>query len=738
MLASYGRFIHRRRRTVLLLSALLLAASVATVLQGGDLLAYQTPADTESGRALDLVEAQVPAATEATFALVLSHPTLRWDEKAFRDEVARVVAPLERDARVNDVRTPYGETVQVAATMVSRDAHRVLVVVSLKDDLATARDYYPELRAKVASPLLDVKATDRIAVFSDIETILAEDLVRAEAVSLPLSLLLLLVVFGTVVAALLPVGVGVLSVVGGMALVFLLSRATDMAVYAVNIVSLIGLGVAIDYSLFMVSRFREELAPDPRDVEGAIARTVATAGRATAFSGLTVAIGLLGLSFYEGLFFRSMGVAGALVVGLAVLYALTFLPALIAVLGPRVNKWPVPFAARRSEGRAWSRLARAVMRRPMRVLLPTLAILLVAGLPFLALQMGSAGVSQLPPHAESRVGQDLLRAEFPGQGLNPVTVVVAWPSGSPLARDRVGALHDLSRDLAKLPGVERVQGIVDLDPRMTKAQYQDAYARPRSQLPPAMADVVDATVGSTLVVLRVMVEGEDTSQQARDVVAAIRAHAPPPGARLLVTGPTAIDVDTIALIHAHTPAAVAFIVVTTYALLLLQTGSVLLPLKALVMNVLSIAASFGALVWVFQWGNLSGLLGFTPAPIDPSTPVLLFCIVFGLSMDYEVLLLSRMHEEYERTGDNALAVENGLAKSGRLITSAAAIMVLVFGSFALAQVTIVKALGVGLALAVAVDATIVRALVVPAAMRLMGRWNWWAPAWITRAWKALG
>ena len=737
--AAYGRFVHRRRRLVLALSALLLVASVPVVLRGGDLLSYDVPHDTEAGRAAALLERQLPGAADASFVLVFSHPTLTWQQAAFRSEVEQAVAPLAQDPRVASVRTAYSVPAEATQDFVSASGHHVLAVVTFKDDLVTARDYFPEVRAKASSDVLTLTHTDRVAIYSDINAILADDLVRAEAVSLPLSLLLLLFVFGTVVAALLPMGVGLLAVMGGLAGVFLLSHVTDVSVYAVNIVSLIGLGVAIDYSLFMVSRFREELGTGA-GVEEAVARTVATAGRATTFSGLTVAIGLFGLAFYRGLYFSSMGIAGALVVGLAVFYALTFLPALLAVLGTRIHRGrvPVPFRRARRGGGFWAALAHRVMARPLLFLLPTLALLVVAGMPFLKIDLGSAGVTQLPGHAEARRGHELLQAEFPDKAANPVSVVVSWPGGDPLSRERVGHLYDLSRDLARIPGVASVQSVVDLDPRMGKAQYQDAYAQPRSQLPPGMQSVVAQTVGESVVVLRVLVPGDDTSPQARDVVAAIRAHPPPGEGDLLVTGATAIDVDTIDLVYERTPAAVAFIVVTTYVLLLLQTGSILLPLKALFMNLLSVAASFGALVWIFQMGNLSGLLQFTPAPIDPSLPVLLFCIVFGLSMDYEVLLLSRMHEEYERTGDNAQAVAAGLQKSGQLITSAAAIMVLVFGAFALAQVTLVKAIGLGLALAVAVDATIVRALVVPASMRLMGKWNWWAPAWLRRVGRALG
>ena len=727
---AWGLAVHRHRAIVLAVSALMLVGSGVLLAQGGSLQSYDVPADTESGEASRLIEEEI-GASEATFVVLFSHPTLTWRDSAFRSALLASLEPLRADPLVEGIVTPYDVPPSAAGAMLSQTGRRAIAVVTMTGDLTEARDAFPALRAKLASPTLDVKTTDRVAVYSEMQEILDEDLKRSETVALPFVLLLLLVVFGSVVAALLPLAVGVLAVAGGIAGVLLASRVADVSVYALNIVTLIGLGVAIDYSLFMVSRFREELAAG-HATDAALARTMSTAGRAVAFSGLTVAVGLAGLLFYRGLFFASVGLAGAIVVALAVVYALTFLPAVLAYLGPRVDRLRMPLPRTRGPpGELWRRIARGVMRRPLLVLAPTLALILVAGSPFLHLRMASGGLEVLPEHAESREAWDVLRAEFPGGARNVVSVVVAFP-GDPLERERVGALYELSREIAALDGVNGVESVVTLDPRMGRERYEELYAQPRAALPAPVQHVVNATVGTSIVVVRVSTGATESSEEARALVRDLRALDAPADGRLLVGGPTAIDVDTIALVYRYTPAAVVFVVVATYVLLLVQTASVVLPLKAIVMNFLSITASFGALVWIFQDGNLSALLQFTPAPVDPSLPVLLFCIVFGLSMDYEVLLLSRMHEEYDRTGDNAQAVENGLAKSGRLITSAAAIMVLVFGAFALAQVTIIKAIGLALALAILIDATLVRALIVPAAMRLMGDVNWWAPRWMAR------
>jgi RND superfamily putative drug exporter len=734
MFDTWGRFVYRHRGWVLTASALLLVLSLFVLTQGGTLHSFQTPENTQSGEGALLMQEQL-GSSEATFVIVFSHPTLTWRDAAFKAALLAAVAPLDGDASVEKLLTVYDVPAGAAGTFVSTDGHRTLVTVTMAGELTDARDAFPPVREKLRSTTLDIKTTDRVAVYSEIEAFLAQDLKRAEFSALPLTLILLLLVFGSVVAALLPLGVGLLAVAGGIAGVLVASRFTDMSVYAMNIVTLIGLGVAIDYSLFIVSRFREELKKQPSTQE-ALALTMATAGRATAFSGLTVAVGLAGLAFYKGLFFASVGIAGAIVVALAVFYALTFLAALLAMLGPRVDMLRVPLPKRRQPRDVWGTLARGVMRRPLWVLLPTLAFVLIAGAPFLQLEMGSGGLEALPAEAESRQGWEILKSEFPGTGRNVISVVIEYP-GDPLTRQRVGGLYDFTRDVGALDGVLGVESIVDLDPRFTKEQYQDLYAQPRVDLAPPVQEAMNRSAGTSIVVVAVKTGAGEASPEARRLVDDLRALVAPADGRVLVTGPTAIDADSIALVYKYTPMALLFVIVTTYFLLLVQTGSILLPAKAIVMNFLSIAASFGALVWIFQQGNLSAILDFTPAPIDPSLPVLLFCIVFGLSMDYEVLMLSRMHEEWDRTHDNQQAVAAGLAKCGKLITSAAAIMVVVFGAFAVAQVTIIKAIGLGLALAIAIDATLVRALVVPATMRLMGNANWWAPKWLSRFLKPL-
>ena len=751
MLASWGRFVHRFRFAVVALSVATLAPSLWLIAHGGRLATADVPTTTESGRALDLIGRELPG-RPPSFSFIFSSPTLSAKDPAFRREVERAVAPLRSDERVARVLTAYDPPVYdasvPAAQMISRDGRRVLAVVELKGEAAAFSslefsvlppDVYPSLLAKVKPGPLEMLPVGNIPLNHDFTEVTRTDLQRAELVILPLVVILLLLVFGSVVAALLPLLVGALSMAGAIAGTLLMARYTSVSVYAPNIVTMIGLGVAIDYSLFIVSRFREEIRAHPGPE--ALARTMATAGRAILFSGLTVAIGLLGMVFLGLGNIGSIGWAGTMVVSLAVLYALTLLPALLAVVGPRVNSLRLPFIhpERSRTGRGlWHAVAVTVMTHPWAVFLSVSALLLVLGMPFLHLQVGSGDVNALPPSASSRKGDEALREHFAGGDSNRILVVVRYAEGSPLTAERVGGLYDLSRWLAKLPNVGRVESMVDLDPRVTREQYQQLATAPASMRPPGVDQVLRQTVGGRLALLVVATALKPSSAEARALVQEIRTSHPAIGGEMLVTGQTAFDLDIIDLVTRHSPRTVGLVMLATYVVLFLLLGSVLLPLKAVIMNLLSISASYGALVWIFQQGHLSGWLDFTPGPIQTATPLIMFCFVFGLSMDYEVLLLSRVREEYERHGDTTRAVADALESTGRLITGAAAIMAAVFFGFATAGSVIIQAVGVGIGLAVVIDATIVRALLVPATMRLMGRWNWWAPGPLASLHRRLG
>lgn len=729
VLAQLGRLVYARRVPVLVVSSLYLVLSVLLLLRGGTL----APADThgiEAEHVRSRIEAELRFPSDASFLALFRSSKYAAQEAPFQAALTRALAPVRADPSVAWVLAPDDAPALVVDRLLTEDEHGALVVVAMKSPYAAAAARFPALREALSKSELDVKLTGNLAFRHDLDQVLARDLLLAELVSLPLALLVLLFVFRSAVAASVPVGVGALAVGGGIAAILGLSRHAELASYAVNVASLIGLGVAIDYSLFLLARYKSELALGA-SYEDALLRAMETAGRAVLFSGLAVAIGLSGLLFFRGSFLAAMGLAGVLVVALAVVFALTFLPALLAVLGPRIDAGRLPFAPREEAPDAasrWHRLARGVMAHPLLVLIPTLAVVLALGSPFRRLDLAAADVSTLPKTTEARATFEHLKEQLPEQVATRLLVLVEFPTAPALGRERAGALFDLSQRIQALPGITAVESLVDVGGMVDREGAQIIAELPRAELSPELQLLRDATVGERVVLLQATTDAAPASEEARAIVRALRAERSVHDGRLSVGGQTATDLDTTAMIVERAPLAIGFVVGLTYLVLLVVLRSVLLPLKALALNFLSIAASFGALVWVFQEGHFSGLLGFVPGPIEPTVPVLLFCTVFGLSMDYEVLMLVRMREEYERSGDNMRSVAEGLARTGRLVTSAAAIMVAVFAAFASASIVAMKALGVTLALAVVVDATLVRVLLVPATMRLFGDLNWWAPA----------
>ncbi|MEZ0240298.1 MAG: MMPL family transporter, partial [Chloroflexota bacterium] len=543
-----------------------------------------------------------------------------------------------------------------------------------------------------------------------------------------------------------PLAVGGAAVVTALAGVYLVASATPMSIFVLNLATLLGLELGVDYSLLLTSRFREELALRPEGpdrVSEAVRVTVATAGRAVFFSGLTVLLGLLGLVLFEFMILRSVGIAGAIVVGLAVASALTLLPAILTILGPRVDR----LALRRSSAPggtdgtggtdgAWARLARRVMRHPVAVLIPTLLFLLVLGSPFLHVRFNAPDASILPPAVASRAAFDRLQGEF-GEGEFAPIVVAIRTDGPATDAANLAALYEWSRRLAADPRVARVDSLVDVDHRLTLEQYALLYADPNGPRDRYVQTALAATTRGDLTAFTLTTRYGPNREEGRALVADLRTPcgplAAPAGMTALVGGGAADVADVVDRVRADFPRTALFIIVSTYLVLFVLLRSVVLPAKALVMNTLSIVASFGALVWIFQDGNLSGVLGFQPLGfVETTQPVILFCVLFGLSMDYEVFLLTRMKEVWDRTGDNVEAVAGGMQRSGRIVTSAALIVVVVASSFAFADIVLIKALGIGMAIAVALDATVVRALLVPATMRLLGRWNWWMPKTLER------
>lgn len=581
------------------------------------------------------------------------------------------------------------------------------------------------LRAMLPQGAIRGYLTGSAAIFHDMEAVSNADLRRLEAVTLPLALVVLLLIFGSAAASALPVLMAPVSVSLALTLVYFLGRRIDMSIFVLNTTSMLGLGIAIDYSLFMVHRFREELAGSG-GLDVAVGRTVATSGRAILVSALVVSIGFLGLSFSGVSMLRSIGIGGSIVTLISLLVALTLLPAILAVLGPRINALPV-IPRKFTTGRFWQAVAWWVMRRPWPIIVAVVLVVGVLASPAWRLRVGIPGPAILPPSVDSRAGSDVLARHLGAASGSPVLVVIRRMPGTPARTYRSAAFAVLDRICAS-PQVAGLASVpVPNSPRQirscdaTLAALQGASARQSAQ---ALATAKRHRVGLVAVFLR----SDPSSSAAERYVSGLRVRARLSGYRVLIGGQTAGQMDFNRYLYSRFPLVILFVIITIYILLLLAFRSVLLPLKAVVMNLFSILAAYGAVVFAFQDGNLAGLLGFTRVGnIDSIVPVLLFCVLFGVSTDYEVFLLSRVQEEYLRGASNEESVAAGLAVTGRIITSAAAVMVVVFGAFAFARLVVIQEVGLGLAVAVFVDATLIRALLVPATMRVLGRWNWWLP-----------
>jgi RND superfamily putative drug exporter len=732
-----GRFAVRRRWwivamwAVLLLAALPFAPQAPGALSAGGFILD----DLESARAKQVLQEELGAEPSA-FVLVYSSDTLRAGTREWLAAVNEATAGVATAPHVTRILSHALSPRQVSAD--GRTAYDIVFLDLPPDD---SPDAIPPVEAALREvPGLRVQIAGGPAFYGDVQAVTESDLRRSELISLPLAALALLLVFGSLVAAGVPLAVGGASVLVALAGIFLVASVIPMSIFVLNLATLLGLGLGVDYSLLMTSRFREELArrDGPDRVAEAVRVTVTTAGRAVFFSGLTVLLGLLGLVLFEFMILRSVGIAGAIVVGMTVAAALTLLPAILAILGTRIDRLSVrKVTLEPGADGPWARLARRVMRHPVAVLVPTLSILLLLGVPFLNVRFNAPDATILPASVPSREAYDVLAREF-GEGEFAPLVIAVRTTGAATAPENVAALYDYSRRLAADPRISRVASYVDLDERLTLEQYQLLYGSPSGPPDRFVAATLGATTKGDLTAFTVTTPYGPNNEEARALVRELRDPAsplaPPAGVSILVGGGAADVDDVVSRVWADFPRTAAFIVLTTFLVLFVLLRSVVLPIKALVMNTLSIVASFGALVWIFQDGNLSALLGFQPLGfVETTLPVILFCVLFGLSMDYEVFLLSRMKEAWDKTGDNTEAVARGLERSGRIVSSAALIVVVVAGSFAFADIVLIKALGLGVAIAVALDATIVRALLVPATMRLLGKWNWWVPSRLDRA-----
>lgn len=721
MFNALGNFVAHRARLSLLLSAAFIVVSAALGVQvlpamssGG----YDDP-NADSSVAYTYLKDTFKA--EEPWSIVIVDAPTSVDDPAAATAAKRISDAISANPDVSRV-TSYW-TLGNPPQLKSTDGRAAYIFVYLKgDDLERWNTAAADIETRVADLGelgVDVHFAGAGAVMNGINGAVTRDILRAEMIAIPITIVLTILVFGSFIAALTPFMVALFAIPGGLLVLWLVHFFTDVSVFGLNILTGLGLGLGIDYALLVVNRFREEL--DAGDsVEAAVIRTVKTAGRTVVFSGVTVALTLASLSLFPLYFLQTFAWSGVAVVLLAVVGAVWPLPALLALLGHRVDRGKVlaVFAKPAKDDGLWSRIASLVMRAPWTFAIVTTALLAILFAPALDIRTGQPDERVLPATNKVVVAGDIIRERFAGRESSPVEIIV--PGGA----TKTDAVLAYAKELSLVDNIVRV---VTAD-----------------------SVIVDGVVVAPNPQGATFVAGDDTRLQAisdidsrgpegETLTDAIRAIEPPTS-DTVVGGAAAQYTDSQRGILDNIPAALLWIAIATLIVLFLFTGSVLLPLKAVILNLLSLGATFGVLKLIFQDGHLKELLGdfFVRGVLDTSQLVLIVVIVFGLSMDYELFLLSRIKELHDQGEDTERAVALGLQRSGRIITAAAWILAVVFAAFITSGVSSMKLIGFGIAFAVLLDATVVRALLVPALMRIAGRWNWWAPAPLARAHAKLG
>ncbi|MEU8344639.1 MMPL family transporter [Spirillospora sp. NPDC048832] len=750
MLSGLGRLIHRRRWTSLVL--ILVTTAVAGAWGLGVFAKFKEGGFEDPDASSTLVAklgATYFGSTNPDVLVLYSSDTMTVDDPRYEAAVIGTVARLPK-ANVEEIVSYWSFDGEAAKSFASHDRRSTFVAVKIRGSTGAekAENYHAVEDRLAKAPGLRVELGGSIPLGEEFGQQVVADIVRAEMITaLPL-LILLVILFGALVAALQPIVVAIFSTIGGLAVLHVVTYAADVTSFALEVVTMMGVGLSIDYSLFIISRFREELArgmaaqglppgkpwkrerdraarkaakraykADLKPVrESALAATMATAGRTIMVSGVTVSAALAGLLLFPQMFLRTIGLAGIATVMVAVFGATVLLPTLLALLGTRVEggrmPWRRPTAKRAQRDPAsgfWYRLGHSVMKHPLPYFAVVLVILGVMFVPFLNVQFGSVDARVLPKDSPTRAVVETVKREFPNGSAEPIDVVV---SGDLIPRDWKPAkkgdpippyLEEFRQQLGKLPGVTEAQF----------TGYSGEYGGVR---------------------ISVTHKYEPMDQRAQDLVTDIRGMSLSKDGypmHIDVGGSTASQMDLMSSLMRTLPKMALFVGVATFILLFMFFGSIVLPLKAIVMNVLSIGASFGAIVWGFQYGHLAGVLDFTPTGgVEATSMILILAVVFGLSMDYEVFLLSRIREEWDLTHDNRVAVASGMQHTGGIITSAALLFLVVVAAFSMAGITVVKLIGVGMFVAVVVDAALVRSLLVPATMRFMGAANWWLPPFL--------
>ena len=735
ILYRWGMLIVRLRWIALLLPLALALVLVPPALQVTDRLSAGgwLPSDADALRVDGMLSREFDRRTTSNY-LLFSDPTgrLKATDPEFRREVERIVKPLRTDPHISTVYT-WGTTTNrdLNRILISDDGTMSLAVVSLRNDVTGATRDFRQFQGKATSSLLEIKIGGWPATTSALQHLTSSDLARAERISIPITLVLLILVYGGIVAATLPIALAAGSIVVALTALTFISHQLDASIFAVNAVTMLGLAIGIDYALILISRYREELVH--HDPEIAIAHTVATGGRAILVAGAAVTVGLAGLMVFAVPAAVSTGLAGATVVLASVVLGLTSLPAALLILSRRLGTRPgyldrvAPGLKCQFSGSA-SRFLEVVHRHALASVLACAIVLGLLAVPLLSMRGSSPTMTILPRSTEAREMYDEVAAYFSHATLSPITAIVQPKQGRMTSSTNLEHLRDFTNVLAGVPGVTNVDSLWSFVPPGAGSLALSGSLTFDQNLQAATRSYI--TSGAA--VIQISLDGAASVVEQEEFVRTLRAEGSTlsNGAfTVLVGGESATSVDLVNMVKQRAPLAAAVVILATWIILFLQFQSILLPVKAIALNLLSLSASFGALVWIFQQGHLSGVLNFEPTGYTVViVPILMFCFMFGLSMDYEVIMLSRIKEAWHATGDNEAAIRTGLHQSAGIVTSAAAVMLVVFAAFGTSELQIIKALGVGLGLAVLIDATIIRLILLPATMQLMGKWNWWRPS----------
>ncbi len=751
MFEALGRFSYRFRWIVIAVWIVLFGVSVVATPRLADVLqgSFSNP-DAPSQQAAALVEEKFQQGP-TTVVVVFQSDDLQATDEAFQAAEAKALDGL------TSAQIPHLESIQTyansgATQLISEDGKSSVAVLSFSASLQEIQNEVEPIRAALEGTDLQVYVTGEPAVNADLTEQSFRDLQKVELYGLPVALIALIFVFGSLVSAALPVITGGLAVTVTLGAMYLIGHATSMSIFAMNSATLLGLAVAIDYALFIVWRFREELHRGA-SVKEAVVVTTARAGRSIFYSGAAVMVGVVGLVFFPSPGLRSMGIAGALVVFLSVAASLTFMPALMGVLGRRVNSVPVVKLQAAHDGRFWKRWAGVVLKRPWLSITIAVALIALVAAPAATMKTQMTSATTLPRTMESRQGMEILDQEFDREALSPTSVLVTWEGDESIDMTRAASLFMYGQQISELPGVASVISPLTStglsDPTALAAlwpQFEQLLNDPDGFVVPEegitlesgttitaeqleqFKQLIKSSVAPGAMLFRVVSENPPASGESRDLVESLMQSDAPAGSQIHVAGESAYNYDFFTEVADWFPWVIAWVVVTSLVVFVIFLRSLVLPVVAVVVNLLTIAMSWGWLVLLFQGDTLERVLGFTSSgAIDVVIPVVMLCVLFGITMDYAIFMLTRVHEHWKRTGDNRESVVIGLVRTGRIIVSAALLVVIVTGAFVFTSIAETKMLGLGIALAIIVDILFVRLTLLPAIMVYLGKANWWWP-----------